>query len=135
MHHSWGTTEHFAQRISITVWCPQLNSVDGWVRMAVPYLGLGEAEAAGQLLALGAHHVMVLLKGPFQPQQLGWGEGGADTFGFAGEGAVKEEALLGHFAPCRQNSSVRRGESPRRHEVGICAVKSGERGAAQCGMG
>lgn len=73
--------------------------MDAGVRMAAPYLGLGEAEAAGQLLAFGAHHVMVLLEGPFQPQQLGWGEGGADAFGFAGEGAVQEEALLGHFAP------------------------------------
>lgn len=51
---------------------------DGWrerlraVEWPEGYLGLGEAEAAGQLLALGAHHVVVLLEGSLQAQELGW---------------------------------------------------------------
>lgn len=66
------------------------------------YLGLGEAEAAGQLLALGAHHVVVLLEGPLQAQELRRREGGTDALGFPGEGAVQEQALLGHLAACRE---------------------------------
>lgn len=73
----------------------------GW---AGGYLGLGEAEAAGQLLALGAHHVVVLLEGPLQPQELRRREGGADALGFPGKGAVEEQALLGHLAPCGQRA-------------------------------
>lgn len=87
---------------------------------AVPYLGLGEAEAAGQLLALGAHHVVVLLEGPLQPQELGRREGGADALGFAGEGPVQEQALLGHLAPCGQSGSVRpRGGIPGTMSDGV----------------
>lgn len=80
----------------------------GWDRAGTarwPYLCLGEAEAAGQLLALGAHHVVVLLEGPLQAQQLRRGKGRADALGLAGEGAVQQEALLGHLAPCGHTQS------------------------------
>lgn len=70
------------------------------------YLGFGEAEAAGQLLAFGAHHVVVLLEGSFQPQELRRREGGADALGFPGEGAVEEQAFLGHLAPCGQRARL-----------------------------
>lgn len=57
------------------------------------HLGLGQAQAAGQLLPLGADHVVVLLEGPLQPQQLRGREGGADPFGLPGEGSVEQQAL------------------------------------------
>jgi len=76
--------------------------MEGWLRGG--YLGLGEAEAAGQLLALGAHHVVVLLEGPLQPQELRRREGGADALGLPSEGAVEEQALLGHLVPYGQRA-------------------------------
>lgn len=100
----------------------------------MPYLGLGEAEAAGQLLALGAHHVVVLLEGPLQPQELGRREGGADALGFAGEGPVQEQALLGHLAPCGQSSSVRpRGGTPGTTRDGVLGDRGGVWGAGRDG--
>lgn len=64
------------------------------------YLRLREAEAAGQLLPLGAHHVVVLLEGALQPQELRGREGRADPLGLAREGAVQKQPVLGHVARC-----------------------------------
>lgn len=57
------------------------------------YLGLGQAQPAGQLLPLRSDHVVILLEGPFQAEQLRWREGRPDAFGLPGEGAVEEEVL------------------------------------------
>jgi hypothetical protein len=49
------------------------NHVTGAFKIAVPphtHLCLGEAEAAGELLPLCSHHIVVLLKGPLQPEEL-----------------------------------------------------------------
>lgn len=54
------------------------------------YLRFGEAEAAGQLFPLGSYHVVILLKGSLQPQQLRGREGRADPFGLACEGPVQK---------------------------------------------
>lgn len=51
----------------------------------------------GQLFPLRSHHVVVLLEGSFQPQQLGGGEGRPDPLGLPGEGAVEQQAVLGHL--------------------------------------
>ncbi|KAL7984816.1 hypothetical protein Chor_003386 [Crotalus horridus] len=61
-------------------------------------LGLGEAEAAGQLLVLGAYHIVVLLEGALQLQQLRGRKGGADPLRLPGEGPMEEQVLLGHLA-------------------------------------
>ena len=68
-------------------------------KLILAYLGLGQAEAVGQLLPLGADYVVVLLEGPLQPQQLRGRESRADTLGFPGEGPVQEQAILGHLVP------------------------------------
>lgn len=39
---------------------------------------------------------MVLLEGSFQPQQLRRGEGRSDALRLPGEGAVEQQAVLGH---------------------------------------
>lgn len=57
------------------------------------YLGLGQAQPAGQLLPLRSDHVVILLEGPFQTEQLRWREGRPDAFGLPGERAVEEEVL------------------------------------------
>lgn len=41
------------------------------------YLRLREAKSLGQLLALGAHHIMIALKGVLQLKQLRRREGGS----------------------------------------------------------
>lgn len=91
------------------------------------YLGFGEAEAAGQLLAFGAHHVVVLLEGSFQPQELRRREGGADALGFPGEGAVEEQAFLGHLAPCGQRARLgsRAGTPPPPPSSPFCGTRVG----------
>lgn len=65
------------------------------------YLGLGEAETVGQLLPLRSHHIMVLLEGVLQPEELGRGEGGSDPFGFPGQSVVQQEALRTGVIACR----------------------------------
>lgn len=64
------------------------------------YLRLREAEAAGQLLPLRTHHVVVLLEGALQSQQLRGREGRADPLGLAREGAVQKQPVLGHVTGC-----------------------------------
>ena len=73
----------------------------------IHYLRLGEAEAAGQLLPLGAHHVVVLLEGTLQSQQLRGREGRADPLRLAREGAVQKQPVLGHVARCGRVADVR----------------------------
>lgn len=73
------------------------------------YLRLGQAQSAGELLPLGSHHVVVLLEGPFQPEQLRGRERRPDAFGLPGEGAVKEKVLRAvvlAWKPQRRRSSV-----------------------------
>lgn len=60
------------------------------------HLRLGQAEAVGQLLPLGSHHVVVLLEGSLQAQQLRRGEGRPDALRLPGEGSVEQQAVLGH---------------------------------------
>lgn len=43
---------------------------------------------------------MVLLEGSLQAQQLRRGEGRPDAFGLPGEGAVEQQAVLGHVVTC-----------------------------------
>lgn len=64
------------------------------------HLSFREAEAVRQLLPLGAHHVVVLLEGALQPQELRGREGRADPLGLAREGAVQKQPVLGHVARC-----------------------------------
>lgn len=71
----------------------------------VCHLRLGQAEAAGQLLPLGAYHVMVLLEGPLQAQQLRRREGGSDPLGLPGERAVEEQAVLGRVVTYRAGTT------------------------------
>lgn len=66
------------------------------VSLALAHLCFRQVETVGQLLPLGSHHVVVLLEGSFQAQQLGRGEGRPDAFRFPGEGTVEEQAVLGH---------------------------------------
>lgn len=77
------------------------------------YLRLREAEAAGQLLPLGAHHVVVLLEGALQAQQLRGREGRADPLGLAREGAVQKQPVLGHIAGCPRRRRHTRGYRQR----------------------
>lgn len=57
------------------------------------YLSFCEAQPVGQLLPLGSHHIVVLVEGALQPQQLRGGEGGANALGLAGERAMQEQAV------------------------------------------
>ena len=47
------------------------------------YLGLGEIQGFGQLLPLLPHHVLVLLEGLLQLEELAGGEGCPDPLWFA----------------------------------------------------
>lgn len=58
-----------------------------------PYLRLRQAQPAGQLLPLRSDHVVVLLEGSFQAEQLRGRERRPDAFGFPGERAVQEKVL------------------------------------------
>lgn len=84
--------------------------------MAAPgpaHLSFREAEAVRQLLPLGAHHVVILLEGVFQPQKLGRGKGGADPLRLSGQGVVQKEALRACVVPCGEHSrSPVRGGRP-----------------------
>lgn len=66
------------------------------VSLALAHLRLRQAQTVGQLLPLGSHHVVVLLEGSLQAQQLGRGEGRPDALRFPGEGTVEQQAVLGH---------------------------------------
>lgn len=79
---------------------PGSGSSAGRGRRGDYYLRLREAEAAGQLLPLRAHHVVVLLEGALQSQQLRGREGRADPLGLACEGAVQKQPVLGHVTGC-----------------------------------
>lgn len=68
--------------------------------LALAHLCFRQAEAVGQLLPLGSDHVMVLLEGSLQTQELGRREGRADALGFPGKGAVEQQAVLGHVGTC-----------------------------------
>lgn len=65
------------------------------------YLGFAQAQAVGQLLPLGSDHVVVLLEGSLQAEQLRRREGRPDALGLPGEGAVQEQAVLGHLVTWR----------------------------------
>lgn len=58
------------------------------LQQGVAYLRLRETKAAGQLLPLSSHHVVILFEGSLQPQQLRGREGRADPLGLACEGPV-----------------------------------------------
>ncbi|KAG7235801.1 hypothetical protein INR49_002188 [Caranx melampygus] len=60
------------------------------------HLCFRQTQAVGQLLPLGSHHVVILLEGSLQPEQLGRGEGRPDPLGFPGEGTVEQQTVLGH---------------------------------------
>ena len=47
------------------------------------YLRLGQIQGLGELLALLPHHVLVLLEGLLELEQLAWREGGSDSLWFA----------------------------------------------------
>ena len=77
--------------------------------MAAPgpaHLSFREAEAVRQLLPLGAHHVVILLEGVFQPQKLGRGKGGADPLRLSGQRVVQKEALRACVVPCGNTAEV-----------------------------
>lgn len=57
------------------------------------YLRLRQAQPAGQLLPLRSDHIVVLLEGSFQSEQLRGRERRPDAFGFPGERAVQEKVL------------------------------------------
>lgn len=57
------------------------------------YLRLSQAQPAGQLLPLGSDHVVILLEGALQTQQLRRREGRADAFGLPGERSVEQKVL------------------------------------------
>lgn len=57
------------------------------------YLRLGQAQPAGQLLPLSSDHVVVLLEGSLQAEQLRGRERRPDPFGFPGERPVKQQVL------------------------------------------
>lgn len=57
------------------------------------YLRLSQAQPAGQLLPLSADHVVILLEGALQTQQLRRREGRADAFGLPGERSVEQQVL------------------------------------------
>ncbi|KAB1271709.1 hypothetical protein Cadr_000009604 [Camelus dromedarius] len=73
-----------------------------------------EAEAVRQLLPLGAHHVVVLLEGVFQPQKLGRGKGGSDSLRLSGQSVVQKEALRACVVPCAGHRSPVKGGRPGR---------------------
>lgn len=57
------------------------------------YLRLRQAQPAGQLLPLGSDHVVILLEGALQTQQLRRREGRADAFGLPGKRSVEQQVL------------------------------------------
>lgn len=77
------------------------------------HLSFREAEAMRQLLPLGAHHVVVLLEGVFQPQKLGRGKGGSDPLRLSGQRVVQKEALWACVIPCGEHgrSPIREGRA------------------------
>lgn len=74
------------------------------VRRSAAHLCLRQAQAVGQLLPLGSNNIVVLLEGAFQAQQLRRGEGRPDALRLPGEGAVEQQAVLGHVVTCRQKT-------------------------------
>lgn len=66
------------------------------------YLRLGQAQPAGQLLPLRPDHIVVLLEGPLQAQQLRGRERRPDAFGLPGERAVQEKVLRAVVIPWTQ---------------------------------
>lgn len=57
------------------------------------HLRLRQTQRAGQLLPLRSDHVVVLLEGSLQSEQLGRREGRPDPFGFPGERAMEQQVL------------------------------------------
>lgn len=70
------------------------------------YLRLRQAQPAGQLLPLRPDHVVVLLEGPFQAQQLRGRERRPDAFGFPGERAVQEQVLRAVVLPWKPRTNT-----------------------------
>lgn len=81
----------------------------GSPRLRSAHLSFREAEAVRQLLPLGAHHVVVLLEGVFQPQKLGRGKGGSDPLRLSGQSVVQKEALGACVVPCGENRGFVKG--------------------------
>lgn len=84
---------------------------------SLAYLCLRQAQAVGQLLPLGSNNIVVLLEGSFQTQQLRRGEGRSDALGLPGEGAVEQQAVLGHVVTWR-----RREKTGPQCQVNTCCV-------------
>lgn len=61
-----------------------------------------------ELLPLGSDHVVVLLEGVLEAQQLRGGEGGSDPFGLPGQSVVEQEALRTGLAACGRGGEERR---------------------------
>lgn len=70
------------------------------------YLRLGEAQSTGQLLPLRSNHIVILLKGSFQTQQLRGRERRPDAFGFPGERAVQEKVLRTVVLPWKHQRKI-----------------------------
>lgn len=70
------------------------------------YLSFCEAKAVRELFPLGSHHVMVFLKGVFEPQQLRWGESRSDPFGFPGQRVVQKKTLRTRFISLKPVAQV-----------------------------
>lgn len=89
-----------------------------------------------QLLPLGAHHVVVLLEGVFQPQKLGRGKGGSDPLRLSGQRVVQKEALWACVIPLEavaqisvavDEPGVEGGRVPLlRGEEGVWRVRGGQ---------
>lgn len=60
---------------------------------APAYLRLSQAQPAGQLLPLRSDHIVILLEGSFQTEQLRGRECRSDAFGLPGERAMEEQVL------------------------------------------
>lgn len=77
-----------------------------------PHLCLRQAQTVGQLFPLRSHHVVVLLKGSLQAQQLRRREGRSDAFRFPCKWTVEKETVLGHVRPWgRQNQQPQISET------------------------
>lgn len=70
------------------------------------YLSFCEAKAVCELFPLGSHHVVVFLKGVFEPQQLRRGERRSDPFGFSGQRVVQKETLWTRFISLKAVTQV-----------------------------
>lgn len=75
------------------------------------YLRLRQTQPAGQLFPLRSDHVVILLKGSFQTEQLRRRERRPDPFRFPGERTVKQQVLWTAVFSWTENTQVKNGEN------------------------